>query len=107
MWLITTLIAAIAVTMAWIVASKKYRLNFLALMLWGLSVMILIDHILGYESGAFLEMETDGLITSGVVLGIAMLIPIFIIWEAALVLAKIKGELDEKTELKQGEPMKG
>ncbi len=95
MWLITTLIAAIAVTMVWFVASKKYKLNFLALMLWGLSVMIFVDHILGYEGGAFLEMETDGLITSGVVLGIAMLIPVFILWEAVLVTSKLKGELEE------------
>jgi len=107
MWLITTLIAAIAVTLAWIAAPKKYKLNFLALMLWGLSVMIFIDHILGYEGGAFLEMETDGLITSGLVLGVAMLIPIFIIWEAVLVIAKIKGELDGPTEIKRGEPMEG
>ena len=96
MWLITTLVAAIAVTLAWLVASKRYRLNLLALMLWGLSVMILIDHILGYKGGAFLEMETDGLIPSGIVLGVAMLIPVFIVWEASLTLAKLKGELGEK-----------
>ncbi|MFA5313400.1 MAG: hypothetical protein WC375_08830 [Methanomassiliicoccales archaeon] len=95
MWLITTLIAAIVVTMAWLVASKKYKLNFLALMLWGLSVMLLVDHVMGYESGSFLEMETDGLIQNGVVLGIAMLIPIFIAWEISLTLSKMKGELGE------------
>jgi len=95
-WLITTLIAALAVTIAWIVVSEKYKLSFLALMLWGLSVMIFVDHVLGYEGGAFLEMETDGLITSGIVLGIAMLIPVFILWEAVLVKAKLKNELEEK-----------
>lgn len=107
MWLITTLIAALVVTLAWLIAPKKYKLNFLALMLWGLSVMILVDHIMGYEGGAFLEMETDGLITSGVVLGIAMLIPIFTLWEAVLVKAKIKGELAEQKTIEQGEPVKG
>jgi hypothetical protein len=99
MWLITTLVAALAVTLAWIVTSKKnaekYKLSFLALMLWGLSTMILVDHMLGYEEGAFLEMQTDGLITSGVVLGIAMLIPVFIFWEAVLVRAKVKNEVEE------------
>lgn len=99
MWLITTLVAALAVTLVWIVTSKecaqKYKLSFLALMLWGLSTMILVDHMLGYEGGAFLEMETDGLITSGVVLGIAMLIPVFILWEGALVRAKVRNELKE------------
>jgi hypothetical protein len=102
MWLITTLIAALAVTLAWLIAPKKYKLNFLAL-----TLMILIDHILGYEGGAFLEMETDGLITSGAVLGIAMLIPIFTLWEAVLVKAKIKGELAELKAVEQGEPVKG
>jgi len=93
MWLITTFIAAIIVTAAWLVAPKRYRLDFLGLMLWGTSVMILVDHILGYEGGAFLEMETDGLITNGTVLGIVMLIPIFVIWEIPLIISKVRGEL--------------
>ena len=85
MWLITTLIAAIVVTAAWYIAPKKYKLNFLSLMLWGSSLMILVDHILGYEGGAFFELETDGLITNGTLLGIAMLIPILIFWEIVLI----------------------
>ena len=96
MWLITSLIAALAVTAVWIVAPKKYQLGFLGLMLWGLSIMVLIDHILGYEGGAFIEMETDGMITNGLVLGIAMLIPIFTIWEISLVHAKMKGKLSTR-----------
>jgi hypothetical protein len=82
MWLITTLIAAIVVTAAWHIAPRKYKLNFLSLMLWGSSLMILVDHIIGYEGGAFLELETEGLIT---LLGIAMLIPILIFWEIVLI----------------------
>jgi len=93
MWLITSFIAAVGVTAAWVFAGKKYRLGFLALMLWGLSAMVLVDHVMGYEGGAFLEMETEGLIGNGVVLGIAMLIPVFIIWEIPLAISKIKGEL--------------
>jgi hypothetical protein len=93
MWLIVSFIAAIAVTALWIFAPKKYQLGFLGLMLWGLSIMIFVDHIMGYEGGAFLEMETDGLITNGVVLGIAMLIPIFVIWEISLIRLKLKGKI--------------
>jgi hypothetical protein len=93
MWLITSLIAAIAVTAIWVFAPKKYQLSFLALMLWGLSIMVLVDHILGYEGGAFVEMETDGLISNGIVLGIVMLIPIFIIWEISLIRLKLKGKI--------------
>ncbi|MFA5771272.1 MAG: hypothetical protein WC974_00875 [Thermoplasmata archaeon] len=99
MWLITTLIAAIAVTAIWLFAPKKYQLTFLCVMLWGLAAMILVDHILGYEGGAFIEMETDGLIENGTVLGITMLIPVFVIWEISLFVSKLKG--------KQGEPNRG
>jgi hypothetical protein len=93
MWLITALAAAIVVTALWAFAPKKYKLDFLALMLWGLAIMILVDHVMGYAGGPFIEMETDGLITSGTVLGIAMLIPVFIIWGISLVLSKAKGEI--------------
>ena len=73
MWLITTLIAAVS------------------LRLWGASVMILTDHIIGYESGEFIQMTTEGMITSGTVLGIAMLIPIFIIWEISVIFSMKRG----------------
>jgi len=93
MWLITSFIAAIAVTAVWIFAPKKYQFNFLGLMLWGLAIMVLVDHILGYQGGPFIEMETDGLITNATVLGITMLIPIFIIWEISLVHSKLTGKI--------------
>lgn len=96
MWLITTLVAAVAVTAISFVAPKKYQLNFLALMLWGLGLMVLVDHIMGYSgSGPFLEMETDGLIENGVVLGIAMLIPVFVIWEISVIFSKLRGTFRE------------
>lgn len=90
MWLITTLIAAIIATAAWYIAPNKYKLNFLSLMLWGASLMILVDHIIGYEGGAFFELETEGLITNGTLLGISMLIPILIFWEIVLIITKPK-----------------
>jgi len=93
MWLITTLIAALFVTAAWYFIKKDYKLDILSLMLWGTSIMILVDHIIGYEGGAFLELETDGLITNGTLLGIVMLIPVFVIWEIILVLTKPKAEM--------------
>ncbi len=90
MWLVTTMVAAIAVTAIWYMKPKIYKLDILSLMLWGTSIMILVDHILGYEGGEFLELETDGLITNGTLLGIVMLIPIFILWEILLVTSKSK-----------------
>ena len=91
MWLITTLVTTIGATAVWFIAPKKYKLSFLCLMLWGASVMILIDHILGYEGGEFIEMTTDGMITNGTVLGIAMLIPIFVVWEMYVIISLRRG----------------
>ena len=93
MWLVTTLIAAIVVTAVWYVKPKIYKLDILSLMLWGTSIMILVDHIIGYEGGAFLELETEGLITSGTLLGIVMLIPIFVLWEILLITSKPKEKI--------------
>jgi ABC-type transport system involved in multi-copper enzyme maturation permease subunit len=94
MWLITTLIAAIGVTILWYVAPKIYKLELLSLMLWGASFMILVDHLLGYEGGTFVEMETGGLITNSFVLGIVMLIPVFIIWITVLTIKKPKQNVE-------------
>lgn len=94
MWLVVSFVAAIFITALSFTTPKKYNLGFLSLMLWGLSIMVLIDHVLGYEGGEFLEMETDGLITNGTVLGIVILIPLFIIWELALLIPKIKGSVE-------------
>ncbi|MCJ7570837.1 MAG: hypothetical protein MUO82_03030 [Candidatus Thermoplasmatota archaeon] len=93
MWLVTTILAAIAVTTIWYIKPKIYKLDILSLMLWGTSIMILVDHILGYEGGEFIELETNGLITSGTLLGIVMLIPIFVIWEIILIISKPKGKI--------------
>ena len=92
MWLVTTLIAAIAVTAIWYVKPKIYKLDILSLMLWGTSIMILVDHVLGFEGGAFIELETEGLITNGTLLGIVMLIPIFVLWEVLLITSKPKAK---------------
>ncbi|MCM8796163.1 MAG: hypothetical protein NC928_05735 [Candidatus Omnitrophica bacterium] len=87
MWLVTTSFAAAGATLAKLVVHKDYKLGFLALMLWGATVMILIDHILGYEGGVFLEATTDGMIKNSVVLGIVMLVPVFVIWGVSLLIS--------------------
>lgn len=90
MWLVTTSIAAAGATVAGFVLPRNYKLGFLALMLWGAAAMILIDHILGYEGGAFLEKATDGMIQNSAGLGIAMLVPVFIIWGISLLITNLK-----------------
>jgi hypothetical protein len=84
MWLVTTFIAAFIATFLRIILKNKYKLGFLSLMLWGATIMILVDHILGYENGAFLESKTDGLITDGTTLGVVMLLPVSLIWLISL-----------------------
>ncbi|HQK64047.1 MAG TPA: hypothetical protein PLF16_02760 [Candidatus Staskawiczbacteria bacterium] len=83
MWLITTTVAAIVATIFSVALKGKYKLGFLSLMFWGSAIMIAVDHILGYEGGAFIETETDGLISSGLTLGIVMILPILGIWIAS------------------------
>ena len=94
MWLVTTLVAAAIATAALYLIKRDYRLDLLSLMLWGTSIMILVDHILGYRGVAFFELETEGLITNATLLGIVMLIPIFIVWGIILILTKPKVKIE-------------
>jgi len=88
MWLITTSVAALVATLFWFLLNKRFKLGFLSLMLWGATIMILVDHIVGYEGGQLLETETNGLVKNSVLLGFAMLVPIFFIWLVALLTPK-------------------
>ncbi len=90
MWLVTTALAATAVTISKSVLPKKYKLDFLALMLWGATVMILIDHLLGYEGGQFIQTRTDGLINNSFILGIVMLIPVIVVWLVSVLVGNLK-----------------
>lgn len=96
MWLITTLIAAIIVTLVWWLAPKIYKLDLLSLMLWGATFMILVDHILGYEGGSFVEFETEGFINNSILLGVAMIIPVFLIWILVLIIKKPKQDIERR-----------
>jgi len=90
MWLITSILAAVIATVLWKLLEGKYNLGLLGIMLWGLSAMIFVDHILGWEGGPFLEMTTDGLVPNGIVLGLLMLIPILAVWGASLIISRYR-----------------
>lgn len=87
MWLSVSLFAAVAATALFYglkEQKKKYKLGFLALMLWGVAIMVFVDHSISYlEGGPFMEATTDGLIGNSVLLGILMLVPVFLIWAIA------------------------
>ena len=84
MWIIVIFIATVAVSIIHFFLKdyrKKYKLGLLALMLLGTFVMVLVDNLISFIRGKpFLEPMTYGLIKNGALLGIAMIIPIFIIW---------------------------
>ena len=84
MWLFVSLVAALfASALFFSLKSQrvKYRLDLLALMLWGLTIMIFVDHSISYLGGGpFIEATTTGLITDSVLLGLAMLAPVLLLW---------------------------
>lgn len=90
MWLATTSVVAVGATLGKFILPKDYKLGFLALMLWGAVAMIFVDHILGYEGGEFLEKTTNGMIKNGTLLGVAMLVPVFIIWGSSFLISNLK-----------------
>ncbi|MEO0069980.1 MAG: hypothetical protein ABIK18_04210 [candidate division WOR-3 bacterium] len=92
MWLLTTAATAVLATICWRLFKGKYQLGFLTLMLWGATVMILVDHIIGYQGGEFLERTTDGMVHSGTLLGLVMLLPVLFIWALALIINRIKSK---------------
>ncbi len=88
MWLIILSLTAAIVTAIWyVVDNKKYMLNFLCLILWGSSIMVFVDHIMGYlnEGGDFIEMTANATL-----LGIVLIIVAIIIWEVMLIIKKPK-----------------
>ena len=90
MWLLTTIICAIAASLASVFTKGRFKLGLLSLMLWGATLMILTDLVLGYEGGAFFETRTDGLIGNATALGLLMLTPILLVWLVSLLLETIK-----------------
>ncbi|MBN1390735.1 MAG: hypothetical protein JXA22_08855 [Candidatus Thermoplasmatota archaeon] len=79
MWLIILALAAALSTLIWyasVKARKTYKLGVLNLILWGTTVMVLVDHVIGYitEGGVFMEMTLDAFLLSMVLLVTALLV---------------------------------
>lgn len=91
MWLVVLAFAATIATAIWYLKAEddKYLLKFLSLMLWGTTIMVLVDHVLPFlmeGGGEFFEMTTEA-----AVLGVVMLIVALGVWEGALLLKDPKG----------------
>ena len=84
MWLLVFLISALFVSLLHfsLPSLRRLRLDFFALMLWGTLAMILVDRSLAFlaEGGELIEVTTDGLVESGLVLGLLMLVPLALAW---------------------------
>ncbi len=95
MWLIILAFAAAIVTPLWyrMAEDDKYLLKVLCLILWGITIMVFVDHLMGFlrEGGEFLELTPEA-----TVLGFIMLIAALIIWEIVLILKDPKRVLYRK-----------
>ncbi|MEM2466718.1 MAG: hypothetical protein QXZ47_05460 [Candidatus Bathyarchaeia archaeon] len=95
MWLVVLAFAAAIATPIWYAKAEedKYMLKLLCLILWGATIMVLVDHIMGFlmEGGEFLELTVDA-----TVLGFIMLTAALITWEIILLLKDPKGILYKK-----------
>ena len=85
-----SVVAAIAVTFVCIARDdNKYRLFGLSMALWGLSLFVFVDHVIGWlndgSTGEFFEIGADAFL-----LGISMLAVIFAVWEVYLVTDRLK-----------------
>jgi len=95
MWLVTSAIAAVITTMLWYFKDDgRYKLDVLSLIFWGTTIMVFVDHMMGYfndviatgsEEGAFVEISGQAFMLSLflVCIGIG-------IWEAYLIYKKPK-----------------
>lgn len=95
MWLLILSFSAVIATFLWYSKAEddKYMLRLLSLILWGATIMVFTDHVLGYlmEGGEFLEMTADA-----TVLGITLLIVAMIAWEIVLLLRDPKSVIYKK-----------
>lgn len=96
MWLIILALAAVISTAIWYSKAEvdKYMLKTLCLILWGATIMVFVDHVMGYlmEGGEFLELTLES-----TALGFTMLTAAFILWEIILLLKDPKGVLHKRT----------
>jgi hypothetical protein len=93
MWLVILGFAAIIATALWYSKAEndKYMLKFLSLMLWGTTIMVVVDHGLGFlmeGGGEFLEISGEAM-----VLSFGMLFTALVVWQIALLLKDPRGVL--------------
>lgn len=95
MWLIVLAMASALSTALWYSKAENdvYMLRLLSLILWGASIMVFVDHVMGYlmEGGEFLEISAEA-----TVLGFVLLITALVIWEIVLLIKDPRGAFCER-----------
>ena len=91
MWLIIFAFAATIATAIWYAQAEddKYLLKYLSLILWGTTIMVLVDHVVPFMmegGGEFFEVSTEATVLSGLMLVVGLAV-----WEGALLLKDPKG----------------
>ena len=97
MWLITSAIAAVTATAFWYFKDDgRYKLHILSLIFWGTTIMVFVDHIMGYyndviaaglQEGPFVEVSWQAFMLSLFLLCVGIGI-----WEAYLIYTNPKRE---------------
>jgi hypothetical protein len=96
MWLIVLAFAATIATAIWYTQAEndKYLLKYLSLILWGTTIMVLVDHVVPFileGGGEFFEVSIEATVLSGVMLVVGL-----VLWEGILLLKDPKGILYRK-----------
>ena len=95
MWLVALAMAAVTSTMLWYFKDDgRYRLDVLSLILWGSTIMVFVDHAMGYynevilaglEGGEFVEVSWQAFMLSILLVCVAIAL-----WELYLIFRKPK-----------------
>ena len=92
MWLVVLSLVATLVTAIWYAKDEKgeLKLSFLSLLLWGTTIMVLVDHVMGYltEGGEFFELTVEAALLS-----VVLVIVSLIVWEVVLIFKDPKRRL--------------
>lgn len=92
MWLLVLAFSSVLSTAIWYSQAEndRYMFKLLSLILWGATIMVFVDHTIGYlmEGGEFFELTIDA-----TVLGLVLLIVGLGVWEIILLLKDPKDVL--------------
>jgi hypothetical protein len=96
MWLIVLAFAATIATAIWYTQAEndKYLLKYLSLILWGTTIMVLVDHVVPFileGGGEFFDVSIEATVLSGIMLVVGL-----VLWEGILLLKDPKGIIYRK-----------